>query len=334
VLGSLDVGVVTCDERGDVTLANASARRLLATPGEFVGRSLEAAVAPETALGEFVADARKSPEPSSAELPLRGGLIAGGAVVAVGASPLHGAGARPGLVLSLLDVTALRDLERRARTNERLAALGGMAGGLLHEIRTPLASVMVYLDLLRAPLAQSGEPRELLASATAESERLGNFLEDFQVFAGLRPLRRERTDLQAVFGESRATLKPPANVGIHATIADGAVLLVDRRLLEHGLRNLLQNAIDALGDRGGTIDVSGSTAGGQVELRITDDGPGIAPEALAQILDPMFTTKPAGIGLGLSIVQRVVERHGGTMSVQSAPGRGATFTLRIPMGEV
>jgi signal transduction histidine kinase len=330
VLASLDVGVVTCDDRGVITLANLSARRLLAVPGEIVGCAVEVVLAHEDALRDFALAALGAPQPASAELPLRGGLAAGGSVVAVGASPLRGTGVHPGFVLSLLDVTLLRDIERRARTNERLAALGGMAGGLLHEIRTPLASMTVYLDLLRAPLQDTGEPRELLSAALLESERLARFLEDFQVYAGLRPLRRERVELRAVVEASIHALRPPANVRVRAEIAEGLTLSVDRSLLEHGLRNLLQNAVDALGARPGTIDVSGAGEDGHVRLRIADNGPGIAPEALARILDPMFTTKPAGIGLGLSIVQRVVERHGGTISVYSPPGGGATFVLRLP----
>ena len=112
-------------------------------------------------------------------------------------SPLLAAGRPAGFVLSMLDVTEQRRAERRSRENERLAALGGMAGGLLHELGNPLAALTMYLDLLR-PLAPSGEGAELLDRARREDLRLQEFLEDFRVFAGLGRLRVERVDLAAL----------------------------------------------------------------------------------------------------------------------------------------
>jgi two-component system sensor histidine kinase HydH len=108
---------------------------------------------------------------------------------------------------------------------------------------------------------------------------------------------------------------------------------VDRRLFEHATRNVLQNALEALQSRGGTITISVSRRPGQVLVVIEDDGHGIAPTQVDRIFDPMFTTKSAGTGLGLTIVQRVVGAHGGAVEVESKPGRGAAFRMYWPAAD-
>ncbi|MBI3932104.1 MAG: PAS domain-containing protein [Acidobacteria bacterium] len=329
VLGSLEAALLATDTSGVVTVANASARRLLGRD-DLLGRPLTEVCADEPALGAFVRVALAGGQTAGAEVALGGGLPAGGRVVAASASPLVRSGERAGLALSLLDVTELRLLERRARSNERLAALGGMAGGLLHEIRNPLASMMVYLDLLRAPLAGEAEPREVLDRAIADGERLARFLEDFQIFAGLRPLRLETVDLPRAARAVAAALAWPPAVACSVQGEDGVALVADRRLLEHALRNLLRNALEALTERGGRVDVVVAREEGVVVVGVTDDGPGIPAEEVERILDPLFTTKSRGTGLGLSIVQRVLELHGGTLRVESPAGGGASFRLRFP----
>jgi signal transduction histidine kinase len=252
--------------------------------------------------------------------------------VAANASRLKRGDDAPGLIVSLLDVTPLRALERRARANERLAALGRMAGGLLHELRNPLTSMVLYLDLLR-PLERSGEGGEILDRAIVEGQRLAAFLEDFQVFAALRPLRLERAVVCEVITAAAGALTWPENVTWRCEDRLATVARVDRHLLEHAVRNVLQNAVEALRPTGGHVTVGVERQGGDVQIAISDDGPGIPEELVERILDPMFTTKTQGTGMGLSIVQRVVEAHGGTLTVRSVRGQGATFTLRFPASD-
>ncbi|MET0555415.1 MAG: PAS domain-containing protein, partial [Vicinamibacteria bacterium] len=147
VLGSVDVALLTCDRDGRVALANPAAAALFG--GDVVGRPLTDLLDGEPALSAF---ARPEAAADGGEVAFRGGLAGGGRILAVRRSPLVAAGRPAGFVLSLLDVTAHRRAERRSRENERLAALGGMAGGLLHELGNPLAALTMYLDLLR-PLA-------------------------------------------------------------------------------------------------------------------------------------------------------------------------------------
>jgi two-component system sensor histidine kinase FlrB len=160
----------------------------------------------------------------------------------------------------------------------------------------------MYLDLLR-PLSADGEAGELLDRAMAEAIRLDHFLQDFQIFAGLRPMRRESVDVREVVEEATEGLAPVAGVRVLRSLGERTVLDVDRRLLAHAVRNLVVNALDAVGASG--LDME-------------------------RIFDPLFTTKSGGTGLGLTIVQRVAEAHGASLEVRNSPGSGASFAIRWP----
>ncbi len=326
VLGSLDVGLLTCDADGLLTLSNERARELLAAgEGSLVGRSIGDVLAAEPALLALVRAAAEGESIGRAELPFAGGPAAGGRLLAASVSPLLEEGRPSGLVVSLLDVTDLRRAEQRARENERLAALGGMAGGLLHELGNPLAALTMYLDLLR-PLTPEGEARDLADRALREDARLREFLEDFRVFAGLSPLRLERLELAAVVSRALEPLPSPAAVKWRVQTSGGA--RGDARLLAHALRNLLRNALEAGATR---VSVSANACKGEARLLVSDDGPGLAEAARA--LEPFHTTKPHGSGLGLVIVRRVMELHGGRVELLSGEAEGARFALVWPCGE-
>ena len=327
VLGSVDVGLVTSDAEGHLTLANPRARDLLGQDeSALVGRRLEELLAGEEKVATFVRAAAAADGPVNAELPWEGGLAAGGRVLAANASRLVQDGRTKGLVLSLIDVTELRRAERRARENERLAALGGMAGGLLHELGNPLAGLTIYLDLLRS-VAPDGEARDILDRAIREGTRLQEFLEDFRVFAGLSGLRRGPVDLATLATSAAEPLAWPTEIERRVE-ASGSVD-GDGRLLAHAIRNLLRNALEAL-PGGGHITIELSCSDSEARVVVTDDGAGLTSDQIERVLEPFHTTKPHGSGLGLLIARRVVELHGGRLEARSRPGCGAAFTLRWP----
>lgn len=231
--------------------------------------------------------------------------------------------------LTVFVVLRLRQAERDARRNERLAALGGMAGAVLHEVRNPLAAITVYLDLLRAE-AQGDEGRDLAERALAEGERLGGFLEDFQVFAGLRPPRLEPVALDGLLDDALRHLRWPESVRLERGLAADQHVQGDRRLLAHAVRNLLQNALEALGGAQGVVWVRAIQQGAVLSIEVEDSGPGIAKERREQVFEPTFTTRPGGLGLGLTVVERVAEAHGGRVDVRPGAAGGALFRLRLP----
>jgi PAS domain S-box-containing protein len=330
VLGGAEVGLLATDRQARVIGANARAAEILALDvGELTGRPLDEIIADEPRLLRFVgALLRGEAGPVAEEVPLRGGAASGGRIVAAVGSRLRQGGEWTGIILSLSDITGLRALEKKVQRNERLAGLGTMAAGLLHEIRNPLASMMMYLDLLR-PLSESDEALEIVDRTMIEATRLDRFLHDFQIFAGLRPLRREAVDVREVMDEATESLSPVAGVRLVRDYGDKVVLSVDRWLLAHAVRNLVVNALEAVGQEG-VVVMELKREGPAVVLSVTDDGAGVAPESMDQVFDPWFTTKPGGTGLGLTIVQRVAEAHGAVLEVRNAPGGGARFSMRWP----
>ena len=330
VLGSAEVGLLATDRQAQVIGANARAAKLLALEaGQLAGRPLGEVLAREPRLLRFVGTLLGGEAgPLAEEIPLQEGLVSGGRVVAAVGSRLRQGGRWTGIILSLSDITDQRALEKKVQRNESLAGLGSMAAGLLHEIRNPLASMIMYLDLLR-PLAAAGEGQEILDRAMIEAARLERFLQDFQIFAGLRPLRREPVDVREVVEEATEGLSPGVGVRLVRRLGERTVLSVDRSLLAHAVRNLVVNALQAVGPSG-LVELELAREGPDVVLRVTDDGPGVADGSMEQIFDPWFTTKSGGTGLGLTIVQRVAEAHGAALAVRNAPGGGASFSMRWP----
>jgi signal transduction histidine kinase len=156
-------------------------------------------------------------------------------------------------------------------------------------------------------------------------------MEDFQVFAGLKPLRTADVDLYEVVQDVLSSLRKPASVTCRVVAGGSLRLRVDRRLLEHAVRNLLKNSLEALAGGGGEIEVTVEQAHDGAVIGVSDDGPGIPAGSVDQVFDPLFTTKREGSGLGLTIVERVAEVHGGTVRVTRSLGR-TRFEIRVPSG--
>ncbi|MEP6593604.1 MAG: ATP-binding protein, partial [Acidobacteriota bacterium] len=332
LMASVNIGLMAIDLQGRVVGANTTAARWFADDPPMVGRPLLAALSAHAELSAFAAEAvAHSSSGLTREITIRGGEAAGH-TLAVVVSPLVQGGRHTGTTLSLSDVTALRALERQARAQERLASLGTMAAGLLHEVRTPLASVMMHLDLLRASVADH-EGLEVLDQALASTERLSRFLVDFQIVAGLRPLRRDWVDVRDALDAVLESVTLPPSIRLDYAPDGPAVVHADRDLLEHAARNLVVNAIEALGAVGGTITIALARSDGDIVLTVSDTGPGLTLADADRVFDPMFTTKPTGTGLGLTIATRVVDAHGGSIQVANAPSGGAVFTVRWPRGE-
>ncbi|MFT3685975.1 MAG: HAMP domain-containing sensor histidine kinase [Phycisphaerales bacterium] len=265
----------------------------------------------------------------------------------------------------------VRVAEDRARQAERLAELGAMTGGLAHEIKNPLSTIGLNAQLiaegvseLKGGVEDEDVKRRLVNRVGAlrrETERLRGILQDFLEYAGSVRLEKRPVDLADVTVELVDFLTPEAEragVRLRADVESGRKIVasVDVRLLKQALLNLLLNAIQAVG---GPVPAGGAAPGvkGDVIVRaraevvrepgakrgeepkriatlsVIDTGPGIAPETLARIFQPYFTTKSGGTGLGLPTARRLIEEHGGTLAVHSEVGKGTTFTVTLPLAE-
>jgi signal transduction histidine kinase len=223
--------------------------------------------------------------------------------------------------------------EAAVRRAERLAALGQLTAGLAHELRNPLASIKGSADLLaRSSGGRDAVARELGEIISSEVDRTNLLVTRFLDFA--RPLepRRERADIAAVIDRAAARAGVPI---VREYSRDVPPFAFDPALMEQVFLNLLTNAAQA-SDPGKPVTVvtrlvDYGPSDQKVEVTVTDEGCGIPPDKIETIFNPFVTTKQDGVGLGLAIVAKIVDGHGGKMAVDSEQGTGSTFRISLPI---
>jgi len=232
-------------------------------------------------------------------------------------------------------------LEAQAAEAERLAYLGTLAAGLAHEIRNPLNSLSLNMQMLEEELEESrtgSSKQRLLTITRSELGRLENLVTDFLAYARPRPLKREILPavslLEAVRDLFAGRIAASGASLELADTSDGARIHADPELMRQMLLNLVENALAATEGTGRRprIELAARRLGPTVELSVSDNGVGIAPEDLGRVFDLFYSTRKGGTGLGLAIVERIVTAHGGTVGCDSEPGRGTTFRIGLPLG--
>ena len=229
-----------------------------------------------------------------------------------------------------------RELERRARIAEKLAAVGTLSAGLAHEIRNPLNAASLQMQLLERRLKRldADDPKllEPVEMVQRELARLSHLVEDFLRFARPADLYLRRFDANSMIRQVVELQVPEAaraGIELRAVLPDEHLHINgDRDKLQQVLLNIIRNAIEALEERGGNILVSLEWADdGMLRLRIVDDGPGIPDEILSRIFEPFFSTKPMGTGLGMAISHSLIQQHGGAIEIQCEDGTSVDILL-------
>ena len=237
-----------------------------------------------------------------------------------------------------LDLRVRRTLEAQVLRSQKLAAVGVLAAGIAHEINNPLSGVVGYAQLLAEREDLPPEVRRRIEHIQHSAERCRRIVEGVLLFSRRRPAApRERADLREVvdrvirLGAYQWRVR---NAQILREPDESVFVRMDAERVEQVILNLVSNAVDAM-PRGGTVRVGVTREGARARLDVEDEGEGIDPEVLPRIFDPFFSTKDVGkgTGLGLAISYGIVEEHGGTIHVDSRPGRGTRFTVWLPADE-
>jgi signal transduction histidine kinase len=218
---------------------------------------------------------------------------------------------------------------------DRLATLGGIAAGFAHEIGNSLNVIRGYASVAERELPAVHPNREDVVAIRRETGRAAAMLERFLVFASARDTQARAQSIEPVLREAVEVVGPAAaQARVERSVEITGVLplvVTETGLLRQAFLNLCVNAVHAMRDQGGgTLTARARAEGDQVVIEVSDTGPGLSPDVARRIFEPFFTTKAEGTGLGLAIVRQAVEAHGGTVVVESLPGQGATFRIRLP----
>jgi PAS domain S-box-containing protein len=229
----------------------------------------------------------------------------------------------------------LEETQRQLLRQEKLAAIGQLSGGIGHELRNPLGVISSAAYMLQSILLDADERiREYLSLISEETRSATKIVNDLMDFARTRPAQQEETDLSSLIVRVLERQAPPQDVQVATEIAANLpITFVDPQQIALVLANLVNNAYQAMPD-GGVLTISAQQDNGTVVLSVRDTGCGIPRENMDRLFEPLFTTKPRGIGLGLATSKSLVEANGGSIDVESQEGRGSAFTITLPTWEV
>ena len=315
LLNALPAGVVVLDSTARISEANPVARSMLgdSISGENWSALAESKLAATDAPDEWqLADRR----------------------VSIAESALDSAGGR---ILLIHDITVAHELKAHVERHQRLAAMGEMAGSLAHQLRTPLATALLYSANLARPELPDAARARFASKATEQLKRLERLIQDVLLFARGESIGRDVIPAAALIAEAAQTLEPlcrDKGVDFSVCAEVGEVQTVgSRKALGGAPLNLLENALQASEvrhDGSAKVCLKAVVYGRNVLIHVQDSGKGIAPEVQARIFEPFFTTRGQGTGLGLAIALGVARAHGGTIEVSSTPEQGSDFVLRLP----
>ena len=340
VLRHLTTGVLSVDARGHVSYLNPAAEQVLGVRSlECRGQSVAAAFPERLApLKDLVLATLQSRSPQArVELDMRG---ASGRALPIGLSTnlLMHDGRFTGLVAVFQDLSEVREMERRARHNETLAEIGALSARIAHELRNGLNPISGSVECLQRELNLEGENAMLMELVSRECARLNRFVTDLLNYSRERELALEKLSVDEQLADLGELLShhPRRSEGVTVSIQTGAceaAIKGDREQLRQVWLNLAANAFESMAE-GGRLSVRQRRVdSGRVAIEFEDTGTGIEADELPRVGQPFYTTKQGGTGLGLTIASRIVERHGGTLTIESALGRGTTVCVGLPVDE-
>ena len=333
VVASLPVGLMVMDGSGRIIMQNPAAESITGLAADQVRGMHAGSILPENMAALIFSD-ESGGRVIEREMACRFGKTEPVPVSVSAARIVNEDGVFVGSLIIFRDLTEIKALQEAMQRKEKLAAVGDLAAGIAHEIRNPLSSVKGMATYFKNKSADDSEARAAAEVMVQETDRLNRVISELLEFARPSRIDARPADINTVLEHSIRLIRQDAeNQDVHLKISRGENLPladIDSDRFIQCLLNLYLNAIQAM-ENGGELTVESSRwAEGEIVIRVSDTGPGIAEENLGQIFDPYFTTKSTGTGLGLAIVHKIVESHEGRITVKSPPGKGTVFNIVLP----
>jgi PAS domain S-box-containing protein len=336
VIEALPLGIVAIDDRGRVLIWNRAVEEIVGLTKEQVRSTPLSGLLPDRAWHDALTrtlDTGQETDRAEHDVVRPDGTSV---PVELRTTPLRdGEGRIRGAVGTMVDLSSLRGMEERIRQLDRLAAVGRFASSIAHELRNPLTGIATGVQYLSRGFPEGDERHESVSFILREVVRLDTIVQDLFSAARPRQLSLARAKVSDILGRALRTLAPRADAAGVRIVLDNAdswpEALVDADQVQQVFLNLIENAIQATPEGGMvTIRAERKPNPPQVVIHVEDTGSGIAAEHLPRIFEPFYTTRAKGTGLGLFVAHGIVQRHGGTIEVESEWGKGTRFSVSLP----
>jgi PAS domain S-box-containing protein len=334
VMSGLEDGLLLFNANGYTVLVSPSVEKFLGIPPEELrGRRASEIFPPGHPMRETLAiRGDHIGHVENAEVTMEGPQ--GPQRIGVSSQVIREHGNPMGSLVTLRDVESLERIGSQLQVSERLAALGRVTAGVAHEVKNPLNSMRLWLEVLKANMPVDPEPQQAVKMLDSEIDRLDRAVKTFLNFTKPLELNLEETDLRVLLDEVLDAARPSiAKAGIELRVelpSQFPRVMVDSQLIHQAVLNLLLNASDFT-SVGGRITLSLRRNGEFAVIAVSDSGKGISVEDQKKIFQLFFTTRPGGTGIGLANTFRFVQLHNGRIEFDSEPGRGTTFRVELPL---
>ena len=333
LISRLPVGIIATNAEGHIQTFNSTAAKFTGkTPEQAIGQ-LQAAVLPQ--IHQLIPLEEHEGESIDKEILLPQDFPAPNHLHISSVPITDGQNNTIGRVMLMYDVTEIKKLEAQVRRHDRLIALGKMAAGVAHEVRNPLSSIKGFATLLGSRFPAESEEGEAARLLINEVERLNRSITELLTYARPLPLTIAEVEIAPFIEASLKLIQSDARelgVTVHHDIGlTRKQVRLDKDRLNQVLLNLYLNSLQAM-EHGGELQVAvrEGTRPNTIEIQVRDTGCGIAEDILERVMDPYFTTKPEGTGLGLAMVYKIIDEHGGTIKIASKAGQGTTVSILLP----
>jgi signal transduction histidine kinase len=240
-------------------------------------------------------------------------------------------------VLVQRDITELKNLEEKYYESQKLAAIGQLSAGIAHEVRNPLSSIKMSLQILEKRMQPSGNDLKRFKIAQREVEHLEKLVSDVLIYAKPSDPQKEPFDMRSIIERALAMVEKSLkdkDIDVQKIYSEDIdIIFVDPSMIKQALINIFQNAIDAMEPKG-KLMISLKNDEQSLVIEIDDNGSGIDEEDLPYVFNPFFTKKNHGTGLGLTQVKKIIDQHNGEIEILSKKGEGTRFIITLPKGDM